>query len=95
MSSGREEVDAAVHSAIRYSPLAVHIQLFSQIFLILLVDIFHYGLPAGEKRSRVVSELLEIIRAKLTLSQITLIGNKFNVRAKINIKNYIVRNYIF
>lgn len=51
VSSGREEIDAAVDSTVRYSPLAVHMQLLSQVFLILLIDILHYGLPAGGEES--------------------------------------------
>lgn len=50
MSGGWEEVDAAVDSAVRYPLLAVDVQLLSQVFLILLGDVLHYGLPA-EKRS--------------------------------------------
>lgn len=49
VSSGREEVDAAVHSAVRYSPLTVDVQLLSQVFLILLIDILHYWLPAAQQ----------------------------------------------
>lgn len=49
MSGGREKVDAAVDSAVGYSPLAVNIQFLSQVLLILLVDVLLYGLPAGGK----------------------------------------------
>lgn len=49
MSGGGEEVDAAVDPAVWYPPLPVDMQLFSQVFLILLVDMLHYGLPAGER----------------------------------------------
>lgn len=45
----RQEVDAAVNSAVRDSSLAVDVQLLSQVFLILLVDILHDGLPAGKR----------------------------------------------
>lgn len=53
MSSGRKEIDAAVDSGVRYSPLAVDMQLLSKVFLILLVDVLHYGLPAGEEQRRI------------------------------------------
>lgn len=56
MSSGREEVNAAVDSGVGYSPLAVDMQFLSKVFLILFVDILHYGLPAGEEQERRVSE---------------------------------------
>lgn len=52
MSSGREEVDAAVDPAVRYSSLAVDVQLLSQVFLILLVDVLDYWLPAGEEQQK-------------------------------------------
>lgn len=52
MSSGGEKVDAAVDSSIRYSPLAVHMQLLFQVFFILLIDILHYGLPAKGRCGR-------------------------------------------
>ena len=52
MSSGREEVDAAVDSGVRYSPLAVDMQLLSQVCLILLIDILYYGLPAGGEQQK-------------------------------------------
>lgn len=52
MSSGGEKVDTAVDSGVRYSPLAVYMQLLSQVFLILLIDVLHYGLPAGDRSSR-------------------------------------------
>lgn len=48
VSGCRQEVDAAVDSAVRYPPLPVDVQLLPQVFLILLVDVVHYGLPAGE-----------------------------------------------
>lgn len=52
MSSGREEVDAAVDSAVENSPLAADMQLLSQVFLILFVDVCYYRLPAVERSSR-------------------------------------------
>lgn len=55
MSGSREEIDAAVDSAVGYYPLAVDMQLLSQVFLILLIDIFHYRFPAGKRSSRVGS----------------------------------------
>lgn len=52
MSSGGEKVDAAVDSSIRYSPFAGHVQLLFQVFFILLIDVFHYGLPAKGRCGR-------------------------------------------
>lgn len=52
MSGSREEIDATVDSAVRYYPLAVDMQLLSQVFLILLIDVFHYRLPAGKRSGR-------------------------------------------
>lgn len=52
MSGSREKINAAVDSAVRYSPLAGNMQLLSQVFLILLVYILDYGLPAGGWSSR-------------------------------------------
>lgn len=52
MSSGREKVDATVNSAVRYSPLAVNMQLLSEVLLILFVNVFHDWLPAKERVSR-------------------------------------------
>lgn len=54
MPASREEINAAVDSAVWYSPLAVDIQLLSQVLFILLVHILHYGLPAGDKKQTVI-----------------------------------------
>lgn len=48
VSCGRKEVDAAVDAAVWYSPLAVDVDLLSQVLLVLLVDVLHYGIPAGK-----------------------------------------------
>lgn len=50
MSSCREKINAAVDSAIRYSPLARNIQLLSQVLLVLLIHVLDDGLPAGGRR---------------------------------------------
>lgn len=47
MPSRREKINAAVDTAVRYSPLAGNIQLLSQVFLILLIHVGDNGLPAG------------------------------------------------
>lgn len=47
MSSGREKINAAMDSAVRYSPLAGNKQLLSQVLLVLLVHVRDDGLPAG------------------------------------------------
>lgn len=51
MSSGREEVYAAVDSGVWYFLLAVDMQLLPQIFLILFIDVLRYGLPTGDRVS--------------------------------------------
>lgn len=51
MPSGRQEVDAAVHAAVRDPPLPVDVEFLPKVLLILLVHVVHDGLPA-EERSR-------------------------------------------
>lgn len=50
MSTRREKINAAMDSAVRYSPLAGNIQLLSQVLLVLLIHIRDDGLPAGGRR---------------------------------------------
>lgn len=47
VTSGRQEVDAAVDSGVWYPPLAVHVQLLPQVLLVLVLDVRHYWLPAA------------------------------------------------
>lgn len=48
VSCGRNEVYAAVNPWVRDSPLPVDVDFLLQVHLILVVDEFHDGLPAGE-----------------------------------------------
>lgn len=57
----REKVDATVDSAVRYWPLAVDMQLFLKVLLILLVDILYNGLPAAGRHTAVIQLVLMLV----------------------------------
>jgi len=49
VSSGWQEVHAAVNAGVRDSSLPVDIQLLLQICFVLFIDILYNGLPAEKK----------------------------------------------
>lgn len=51
VSSGWQEVDAAMNAGVRDSSLPVDIQFLFQIFFILFIDILYNGLPAEKQKT--------------------------------------------
>ena len=70
MSSRWNEVQAAMHSVIRYSRSSTDAQLFFQVFVILLIDVTNNWLPASKTNFKKLSKIARKIKSiKLSLQR--------------------------